>query len=85
MSRNAIAALFATGIVLAHGAPAYAFWTRSHWEACNEAGSEAQRARLNCWEFMSAPGPSFSTPYPYERPGSSQVPRYGAPVVRRLG
>lgn len=28
-----------------------AFWQRSQWAACNEAPTDAERARLNCYVF----------------------------------
>lgn len=33
---------------------ANAYWQRSHWAACSEAQTEAERIRLNCYIFAPA-------------------------------
>ena len=35
-----------------YGASAY--WKRSHWAACSEAPTDAERIRLNCYIFAPA-------------------------------
>lgn len=37
---------------------AEAYWQRSHWAACSEAPTEAERFRLNCYIFA----PSYDWP-----------------------
>lgn len=88
--RLVIASLLATGALAASGSQSHAFWKRSHWDACNDAPTEAERVRLQCWIFYPVgefpPGMIgvegwYGAPYGAHR----RKPHIGGPVVERLG
>lgn len=91
LARLVIALLLATGALIASGLQSHAFWKRSQWDACNDAPTEAERIRLQCWIFY--PVGDFpagvigieswygAPPYGAYRP----KPHVKGPVVKRLG
>ncbi len=86
MIRLVVAAAFFAPVLM--GAPAQAFWKRSHWAACNEASTQAERLRRQCWIFEPVqewPAPALFYESPgYRAPGDVE-PQRGGSVVRRLG
>lgn len=81
MGRLVLAGLLACAGLFAMQQPASAFWKRSQWAACNEAPSQAERVRLNCWQFEPvAPLRAYD-----RRPPYLPSPYGVAPVTRRLG
>ncbi|RDJ22293.1 hypothetical protein DWF00_24070 [Bosea caraganae] len=91
LARLVIATLLTAGALAASALQGHAFWKRSHWDACNDAPTEAERTRLKCWIFepvdefpagaIGVEGWYGVRPFGAHRPGS----RGGGPVVRRLG
>lgn len=73
-------------------APASAFWRRSQVSMCGDATTDAERARLRCWELdgyldrgwpaLGLGGHGLPGAYPPPPPSS---PALGRGVTRRLG
>lgn len=78
---------------IAASSPSQAFWQRSQVSHCNDATTDAERARHRCWELRAYADPGWPAlglgegayrVYRYK----SQAPGYaplGRPPVRRLG
>lgn len=91
LDRLVATALVAAAALVASGPQSQAFWKRSLWDACNDAPTEADRIRLQCWIFypvgefppgvIGVEGWYGGPPYGGYRP----KPRNGGPVVKRLG
>lgn len=89
LARLIIASLLAAGALASSGGASHAFWKRSQWDACNDAQTEAERIRLQCWIFYPVGefppvgvigfGGAYGIP-PYPKPQPNR-----APTVRRLG
>lgn len=83
MSRNlAILALAALGMAAA--TPAAAFWQRSQWLACSEAGTAAEYQRWRCWELDGYAG-EIAPGYGGAGPADSWRMQGGKRSIRRGG
>jgi hypothetical protein len=80
---------------IAMSSPSQAFWDRSQVSHCNDATTEAERARHRCWELKAYADPGWpalglgEAGYGYRAYRfKSLAPGYaptGRPPVRRLG